>query len=164
MLETAGVNLDIIDIPELAQRNIAALLPEDVHGVATLSFDDQGGLITLTRQGVLYLSRALATSARQLADASVQGAHFEQVVLEVQRSLDYYEGHFRLPPIAHVAIAPLPDDATAFVRFLGGNLNAKVRLIDLAELIDVEGESPLALQSGCLAALGAALRQEVKAL
>jgi hypothetical protein len=58
----------------------------------------------------------------------------------------------------------LPDDATAFVRFLGGNLNAKVRLIDLAELIDVEGESPLALQSGCLAALGAALRQEVKAL
>lgn len=164
LLEAAGVNLEVIDIPELAQRNIAALLPEDAQGVALLSFDERGGLITITRQGFLYLSRTLATSARDLEDAQARAAHFDQVVLEVQRSLDYYESHFRQAPIRNLILAPLAFDTTALTDYLGANLNAQVRLLDLAPLIEAGGEIPTALPGVCLATLGAALRQEVKAL
>ena len=58
-LQNAGINLEVIDIPEMAQRNLAALLPEDAQGVALLSFTNRGGLLTISRQGDLYLSRGL---------------------------------------------------------------------------------------------------------
>ncbi|HJW80857.1 MAG TPA: pilus assembly protein PilM [Acidiferrobacterales bacterium] len=164
LFQNAGVNLDVIDIPELAQRNLAALLSEDTQGVAMLSFTERGGLITLTRQGLLYLSRALSTTLRDLEDAATRAAHFDQVVLEVQRSFDYYESHFRQAPIRSLALAPLPFEAAAFTDYLGANLNAQVKSIQLAQLIEVQGEMPPALAMSCLTALGAALRQEVKAL
>ncbi|HJX19092.1 MAG TPA: pilus assembly protein PilM, partial [Acidiferrobacterales bacterium] len=59
LLTGAGIGLEVIDIPELAQRNLAALLPEDTAGVAMLSLQEKSGLITITRQGFLYLSRSL---------------------------------------------------------------------------------------------------------
>ena len=164
LLEGAGVNLEIIDIPELAQRNIAALLPDDTQGVALLSFYERGGLITITRQGFLYLSRTLATSARDLEDVQSRAVHFDQVVLEIQRSLDYYESHFRQAPIRQLVLAPLNSDATALTDYLGANLNAQVRLLDLTLLMDTSSERPATLSGACLATLGAALRQEVKAL
>jgi MSHA biogenesis protein MshI len=160
LLEGAGVNLEVIDIPELAQRNIAALLPEDAHGVALLSFDERGGLITITRQGFLYLSRTLASATRDLEDPQARAAHFDQVVLEVQRSLDYYESHFRQAPIRNLMLAPLPFDASALIDYLGANLNAQTRVLDLSQLVENAAELP----GPCLATLGAALRQEVKAL
>ena len=58
-LDAAGINLQVIDIIELAQRNLATLLPEDVRGVALLSFTAGAGLLTITKQSELYLSRNL---------------------------------------------------------------------------------------------------------
>jgi MSHA biogenesis protein MshI len=164
LLQAAGVNLEIIDIPELAQRNIAALLPEDAQGVALLSFGERGGLITITRQGYLYLSRTLATAPSDLEDAATRALHLDQVVLEVQRSLDYYESHFRQAPIRHLVLAPPPFDATALVEHLTANLNVQARMLELASLVETDGAIPTALDAHCLGALGAALRQEVKAL
>jgi MSHA biogenesis protein MshI len=163
LLVNAGMHLDIIDIPELAQRNIAALLPEDAQGVALLSFNERGGLITLTRQGLLYLSRPLASTPRDLEDETNRMAHFEQVVLEVQRSLDYYESHFRQAPIRYLVLAPLPFNAAAFMEFLGANLNVSVKLLHLAQYLDAPEALPPTLQGACLAVLGAALRQEALA-
>ena len=163
LLVNAGMHLDIIDIPELAQRNIAALLPEDAQGVALLSFNERGGLITLTRQGLLYLSRSLGTTPRNLEDESSRMMHFEQVVLEVQRSLDYYESHFRQAPIRTLVLAPLPFNAAALMEFLGANLNVSVQLLHLAQYLDAPEDLPPTLQGTCLSVLGAALRQEALA-
>lgn len=164
LLEGAGVNLEVIDIPELAQRNLAALLPEDAQGVALLSFSERGGLITLTRQGLLYLSRPLAATVRDLADEQTRAAYYDQVVLEVQRSLDYYESHFRQAPIRNLVLAPLPFDAGALADYLGANLSVTVKPMHLAQFIEAPGEVPATLATACLGTLGAALRQEVKAL
>ena len=38
----AGVPLDVIDIPELAQRNVAALLEDDNRGLVFLRLDEHG--------------------------------------------------------------------------------------------------------------------------
>lgn len=164
LLEGAGIGLQIIDIPELAQRNLAALLPEDTQGVALLSFSERGGLITLTRQGLLYLSRPLSTGVHELQDEAAHPGHFDQVVLEVQRSLDYYESHFRQAPIRNLVVAPLPFDAATFVNHLGGNLGVQVKGVHLGQLLELDGDLPPAWQNACLATLGAALRQEVRAL
>ena len=53
LFEKAKVKLDVIDIPEMAQRNIAALFEQDDRVLVLLAFDDNGGLMTFT-QGLRY--------------------------------------------------------------------------------------------------------------
>ena len=164
MMNTAGINLDIIDIPEMAQRNLAALLPEDAKGVVLLSFTPGGGLITISKQSEIYLSRSIDIGLDMMA--SFPDAHelFDRIALEVQRSLDYYDSHFRQAPIGMIALAPMPHEVPGLVDYLRANLNAEVIVMDLARLMECRVEVRPELQSACLAVLGAALRQEERAL
>jgi len=164
LLTAAGIGLDVIDIPELAQRNLAALLPEDTAGVALLSLQDKSGLITITRQGYLYLSRALNIGHDSLRTAADPAMYFDHIALEVQRSLDYFESHFREAPVRHLVLAPLAEPVPGFVDYLSANLNVAVGNMDLTQLLDSDVPLTPALQARCLTTIGAALRQEVTSL
>lgn len=162
-LHAAGVNLDIIDIPEMAQRNLAALLPDDAQGVAFVSFDNRGGLLTISRQGELYLSRGLDVGL-DLLFQSGSTDYYDRVTLEVQRSLDYYESHFRQAPVRSLVLAPVVARAPEFLGYLRANLSVAVSVMNLAELLELESGIPAELEGPCLFTLGAALRREEKAL
>src|SRR6185312_4544723 len=83
----AKIPLGVIDIPEMAQRNIAAYFEPEGRGVALLSFDADGGLLTVSHAGELYLSRRIDITLSQLQDADEQVRHasFERITLELQR-------------------------------------------------------------------------------
>jgi len=164
LLGAAGVNLEIIDISEMAQRNLAALLPEDVQGVALLSFNPEGGLLTITKQSELYMSRNFDVGLDAFQLGGDQLSYFDRIVLEVQRSLDYFDSHFRQAPIAHLVLAPLPQSIPGLVDHLKANLNVNVYVMDLMKLVDCRQEIAPAVQARCFTAIGAALRQEVAAL
>jgi MSHA biogenesis protein MshI len=161
LLAGAGLNLEVIDIPELALRNIAAMLPEDVAGVALLYLSSRSGLITLTRQGTLYLSRRIETGWEALSgNQDEMETRLDRIVVEIQRSLDYYESHFMQPPIASMVVTPLPEGLNGVDAYLGEQLGIPVRSIDINSVIDVEESLPADVQSRCLMAIGAALRRE----
>lgn len=165
MMSAAGINLDVIDIPEMAQRNLAALLPEDAKGVVLLSFTPSGGLITISKQSEIYLSRNIDVGLDALTQLSSDAASmFDRIALEIQRSLDYYDSHFRQAPINTIALAPMPREVPGLVDYLKANLSANVITMDLTKLMECEVELKPELQSACLTVLGAALRQEEKAL
>ncbi|MHB8716916.1 MAG: agglutinin biogenesis protein MshI [Sulfuricaulis sp.] len=164
LMYAAGINLDVIDIPEMAQRNMAALLPEDAKGVVLLSFTPTGGLITISKQSDIYLSRNIDIGLDMLAKSNDFAGLFDRIALEVQRSLDYYDSHFRQAPVTHLALAPMPQEVPGLVDYLKTNLNATVLNMDLAKLLECEVEIPTALMTNCFTALGAALRQEEKSL
>lgn len=177
MLQDADLAIAAIDIPELAMRNLAALLPEDIKGVALLNFGRNSGLMTLTRQQNLYLSRPIdvgADSLMQLAspsgasgidgmDTRLQGL-LDRIVLEVQRSLDYYESHFSQAPIASLLLAPLARPVPGMLEYLTANLNLSVRQLDFNTLLQCEQPLGPEIQSQLLLACGAALRQEHREL
>ncbi len=170
-LIAAGLNLSVIDIPELAMRNIAALLPEDVGGVGFIYLVRGGGLITLTHQGRLYLSRLVdmardATAAARATDAGDPDtqAWLDGIVIEVQRSMDYYESHFSQPPIANLVVAPLHQSVNNIEQYLSTQLGIPVRSLDLNSLVDSPEPLSDRLQFKCLLAVGGALRLEGKTL
>ena len=55
---------DVIDIPELCQRNLSALLPQDAKGVAFLMIRDDFAQLVLTRRGHLYVTRRFEFGVR----------------------------------------------------------------------------------------------------
>ena len=164
LLEAAGINLQVIDVPELAQRNIAALLPQDAEGVVLLSLNASGGLLTITKRAEIYMSRALDVGFEVLRQASNPTDYFDRIVLEVQRSLDYYDSHFRQAPLNSLVLAPMPHAIPGLLEHLNANLNVKATLMDLNEVAEFPRAVSLELQWKCLFAVGAALRQEGAAL
>ena len=185
ILEEQELEVESIDIAELVMRNIAALLPEDQQGVALLKLDATKGLMTLTQDSSLYLARnidvgysSLSTTTNSIlgenpneADglaleeglAPDQQRSLDSIVLEVQRSLDYYESHFAKPAINSLVIAPLPYEIPGVIKYLASALGLQVRLLDLNTVLDTQMPMSEEKQASCFFAIGAALRESESA-
>ena len=178
LLQGAGLNVQTIDITELALRNIAQLLPEDEGGTALLQLSAGEGMITLTRQATLYLARNLDIGALQLgngdagfssdnlalAPQSNRERAFETIMLEVQRSFDYYESNFGQTPIKNLIIGPLAEPQDELAEYAASHLGVKARALDLNTIVKCNTPLDSALQANCFSAIGAALRLEEKTL
>ncbi len=167
LFEKAKLPLKVIDIPETAQRNIAALFEESDRALAVLAFDDYGGLLTITANGELYFARRIEITLGQLQDAneSLRQSHRDRVELELRRSLDYFDRQYHQLPVSRVLISvPAHLD---LVEFLAHDMEVPVQLLDLAQGMDISA-TPALLESefatAILPTLGAALREEKRAL
>lgn len=167
LFEQAGIPLRTIDVAEMAQRNISSLLEPEQRGLALLSFDSDGGLLTITFSGELYLSRRVDISLKQLAESDEQqkAAYFDRITLEMQRSLDHFDRQFHFITLSKLLLAPLPG-VEGLREYLSANLYVPVEALDLAEVFDFSTVPELGRQERqalCFATLGAALRLEEKA-
>ena len=161
----AKIPLRVIEIPEMAQRNLAALLETDHRALAMLSFGEEGGLLTFSARGELYLSRRIDVSLEQLTHAAgdLRQQMFERIALELQRSLDHFDRQFSNVPVARLLLGPLPQEI-GLRQYLADNLSAQVDSVDLGEVLDFHrvpelrepGEQMQRWQT-----LGAALRSDL---
>jgi MSHA biogenesis protein MshI len=168
LARAAGLELEAIDITELALRNVAALHPAENGGVAAVLLGEEG-LITVSREGALFVARWVGVSEREIEDAAAKpdadGASqnaesLDALVLEIQRSLDYYEHELRQRPVRSLLVAPLEHGAATLEEWLARNLSLPVEWLDLNRLLAVASPLAAGLQRRCLAAVGGALRAE----
>ncbi|WP_209586855.1 agglutinin biogenesis protein MshI [Massilia sp. BHUDP2] len=159
----AKIGLEVIDIPEMAQRNISARIAPENRGVAMLSFSAEGGLLTVTWRGELYLSRRIDVTLDQLLEPDHERKHasFDRITLELQRSLDNFERQYSFISIAKLVLGP--SKVSGLDEYLSSNLYTPVETLDLASVFDL-GRTPemqdRAVQGRFLIPLGAALRTE----
>jgi len=158
LIETAGLNLEVIDIPELSLRNIATLLEIEERGTAFLYLGERRSTLLLVRQGVLYLARHVETGVATLAEAGeLRPDLVAGLTLEVRRSLDYFESHYEQTSIPQLYTSGLEE---ADREQIGRELGITVGDIDLKHLIDMDDSLSPELQRLCLPAIGAALRHD----
>ena len=153
----AGLNLETIDILELALRNIAVLLDTEGRGVALLYLHHDGGVLLLVRGGVLYLARHIETGTEQLRDNPLRNSLVDGLALEVQRSLDYYESNYEQNsiPVAYTWGLEGQDIAQ-----LNDTLGLDVRALELDALFEIDTELSAEVRDLALPAIGGALRSE----
>jgi MSHA biogenesis protein MshI len=158
---------DVVDVPELCLRNLAALLPAAAAGVALLYLGETAATIVLVRGTTFYFARQMNLQTAPLAAApGAAGARVDaaSVVLELQRSLDYYERHFDQPPITRIAVSPAGARANELAQDLGNETGFEVASLDLNALLSCATPIEPAAQAACLLAVGAALREEHRSL
>lgn len=174
LIDRHDLDLKSIDITAMAQRNIASRLPEDENGIAFLSLYARSGLFSISRQGELFLTRDLDVGYENFSQAQAPASDsglqveglpsatqqsLEQIVLEVQRSMDYYERYFAQPPVSTLVLAPLPVSIPGLIDEIASQLGMKVRELALQDVLNIEQtELDRSLQCHCLPAIGAALR------
>ena len=161
MFLDAKAELLAIDIPEMAQRNVSAMLEPEGRGIALLSFGDEGGLLTVSYRGELYLSRRFDVTLAQLLESDHERKHasFDRITLELQRSLDNFERQYSFISIAKLVLGP--STVSGLDEYLSSNLYTPVETLDLATVFDVSRTPELldkAQQGRFFLALGAALR------
>jgi MSHA biogenesis protein MshI len=158
----AKVDLHAIDIPEMAQRNVSSMLEPEGRGVAMLSFGEDGGLLTVSYRGELYLSRRFDVTLAQLLEPDHERKHqsFDKITLELQRSLDHFERQYSFISIAKLVLGP--SAVSGLDEYLSSNLYTPVETLDLATLFDLSRTPELAdkaQQQRFFLAIGAALRE-----
>lgn len=169
----ADIPLEVIDIPEFAQRNIARCLEPEGQGVALLSLSDRGGLLTVTNGGELLQHRRIDVTLASLRSAAPEQEEttelqlesegpYERLVHELQRSLDHFERLFPRVALAKLVVTPV-SGADKLRAYLVNRLDLRVELLYLSEVMDFPSVADLhepARQAECLHAIGGALRVE----
>ncbi len=164
LFHQSRLNLEAIEVPETAVRNVAALFEETNRGLAFLALVDGDSLLLITYRGELYFSRRIEMSATQLveADADRRRQMLERLALEFQRTLDNFDRQYGFISVARLVVAaerPVPELMTA----LADNLYIPVQQMDLSGVAEFPAIPELRQperQAQCLLAIGAALRDE----
>lgn len=165
LAERAKLTLAAIDIPELAQRNISALIDSSDRALALLSFTPYGGLLTVTRRGELCFHRWLDCNPVELAGLSEDRRRpvLDRIALELQRSLDYIErqhGDWRLD---RIMLAP-PVCVPGMTEYLRQQLYLPLDAADMSTHFSGALPEDAGKLAACWFALGGALRREEKSL
>jgi MSHA biogenesis protein MshI len=155
--------LDAIDIPELALRNVALLVPGPA-AVGLLHVGLARTTLVMVWQGELCTFRRFELTAQQLIDAlpEQREALIERLGLDLQRTCDAFERQFysaALGPLRVIDEVPGLSVAALLRPFL----NTPVEPLALREWLDIDSPDPLldpAQGLDFIPAIGAALRDE----
>lgn len=161
--QQAALALQVIDLPEMAQRNIAALFEAENRGLAFLAFGENSALLTFNFQGELFALRRIEIGATQFAGAPVERREqlAERVVLEMQRSMDTVDRQFSGISLSRLMVA-LPPESGLEAHFSNA-FYLPFEAVDLADVLDLSAYPALLdpeNQRCALPVLGAALRRE----
>lgn len=159
--QLADLGLEAVDLPELAQRNIAELFEDENRGLAFLAFAENSALLTFTFKGELFAFRRIEIGSKQIAQASPERRLqlAERVVLEMQRSMDTVDRQFSAISLSQMIVA-LPPESGLEEQFRNA-LYLPFEAMDLAKVMDLSAFPELSdqeVQRRALHTIGAALR------
>ena len=159
----AGIRLEAIDIADHAMRNISVLCSQK-QSVGILHVDTVSSQINLCHRGQMCLHRHLEVGLADLLavndDQSQHGARLQvdTMILEIQRSLDYFESQLGLGQVTEIIIVADNRLSDATINQLDAAFTAKVSRFKVTNhMIILEPEEPEMIVPA-IHALGASLR------
>lgn len=161
-LLAAGVDVQVVDIAEMAQANLLGELPGAESGRALLGLDETSALLTVVHQGELCLARRIQIPRAPDGEEDDPEHIASRIATQVQRSLEVVERNSGLAPVRSVWIGPHPYCAL-IARCTTEQSGLECPQLDLqAELrFDATAREPAPqLAAAALIAIGAGLRSE----
>jgi len=155
LFRQAGLRLRSIDVTEMAFRNLGLLAGAAGINLALLRLRSSEGLISVQNGADLYMARRIEQGIERAE------GNYSAITLEVQRSLDYFESQLGKGYINRLLLLPMKRDGEQAMQALAGGLAVNLQRLSLEDLFG--DDVPLLderEQAYCLAAVGAALRQE----
>ena len=166
----ADLDLEGIEIVESSMVALESRMPEVVAGRAVLRVGDKSSTLTISFDERLFLARSLSINASTIEDA-VDRAHLQMepdsrevleeldpLLLEIQRSLDYYESEYGLAPASRLTLLPSKNDYAPLLPVMSEALRPlQIDTFDLDRFFQMESPPFASEQSNLVLAAGAAL-------
>lgn len=149
-----GLDVTAVDVPEMALLNLTEDLADSESGLAVFNIGEEGSSINLLSDAALYFTRNLSYCHSSSPESAASA------VLELQRSLDYYESQVGKPPCVRLLVMPMQADESALMNELRYSLTLDIHSLDLNNLISSQVELTESLQTQATIAIAAALRTD----
>jgi len=160
IVEDAGLELGAIDIAELVLGDLLQNYPGIEKGLALVLDHEEGATLLVYRGEYLYLIRKLTDIHDFISCLPTEGnmVMADALLLEVQRTLDYYDAQMRQPPLSGVLLAPSFADISTLAEYLDKNLSTNVECLNINHLLDLPQPLAPAEQKDCLSAAAGSFR------
>ncbi|MCP4490785.1 MAG: hypothetical protein GY820_26250 [Gammaproteobacteria bacterium] len=154
-IQAAGLKLIAIDIRALVSKNLPAVQHSQDRTQAVLSLADTAGVLHIFHDTDLYVSRDFKIGLEQLQQASGENQSvYDSLLLEIQRSMDYYESYYGLGSVASMEIFPHVSAIEKMALYLQNLTNFEIDFVSIED----ESNEDTTLDSHCFHAYCAALR------
>jgi len=158
MLLDASLEVYAIDIAEMAIRNLALHLDKPGRPRAYLQLQPGHTIIEIADGPQVYLSRRVMQDYDLNLNTDLLQAQMENLALEVQRSLDYFESQYALGPADQLSVI-VSDDVMfeAFCRVSRAFLTVQTERFRFTDMDGLD-EVDLTVLGHGVTAVGAAMR------
>jgi len=163
-MNSAGLDLAVIDVMELALRNMTFADVEENRASAFLYLSENFNLIEICDNGSLCLSRHINMDFNRIDPLTGEGKMemMDMLSLEVQRSMDYYESQFANGSATKInMVTQVPISVSEFMEVADSYLTAPVQPLAALEKIQGIDQYENQLVARCLPPIGAAVRDYV---
>ena len=124
--------------------------------LALLTLSDDSGLLSLFHDTDLYVSREFKIGVGQLGLATGEDESvYESLLLELQRSLDYFESYYGMGTVTDLRIYPQLKATEKMALYLQNLTNFDIEFIAFAGDGDAPGLDPRCFHAYCAALRGA---------
>ncbi|MGA8202949.1 MAG: hypothetical protein WB812_00435 [Woeseiaceae bacterium] len=129
----AGLTPERITVAEMAIRELATAASNSDEAVATVFLAGRQGIILVTRNGEIQLSRRLDYGLNSVkpVDVLATGIH-GTLPLELRRTIDYFDSHFAAGGIHRILAGPAEQNFMAFMRQASDVIGLPVSALELA--------------------------------
>lgn len=161
LVSEAGLKLKFIDAAQLALCNLLQGGMIESQATAILFLEQGESMLSIVKDDLFYLGRRLQTNTEQLLSSGF--AHddaLNTLVLELQRSMDYFESQLGQAPVRRVMLMPMAMGDAHLSEQLGSSLGVKMEVADFADNIDGVDMVDAAILPKCVSAIAGAMRQE----
>ena len=161
LFNQSNCTLSVVDIPDMAQRNIAALFEEKTAALVFLHVGEHCTTLTITLNGELLSGRHIDVNWRQLANQNGAQEQTEQLVTEVKRALDYFSHQFYGVHLSKMMVAA-PESST-LQQLLEEEISLSIERPDFKRYVDISAVPELldhTFLCHAMPAIGTALRCE----
>ena len=153
-IKSCGVKLVALDIHELVPCNLPRVQQTAEQNLAILSLAESNGLLNIYHDGDMYVTRDFKIGIEQLDRVSSEDESvFDSLLLEIQRSLDYFESYFGMGAVTHLQIFPQLPGTEKMAMYVQ-NLTS----FDIDFIATGSGQDDGDLEQHCFHAYCAALR------
>lgn len=163
-VNSVGLAVKSIEVCQSALRHIAVHLENAEEGQALLHFEEDKSHLILFKEKKLYMMRDidLGLSMFNHEETSQEQLHnYQDLSLEIQRSLDYCASNLRNANVSRLVLTPLDEKKPHLLSNLSNLLGLPVREMAFSEFLQVEDNLLLDKERMNTLAIGAALNQNI---
>jgi len=155
----AGMRLEAIDVADMALCHLLGRAAGEGEALAALMLGNQGLRFVIVHQRSLSLFRSSTLNAEHFRDNLPD--HVDQLLLELQRTIDFYESHYTTPPPKRLLLMPDWPFNQVLVDALEPSLRVRPERFALSEVIVSAGMADGPAPDLAVLAVGAALRPQL---
>ena len=152
----SGLDLQVIDIHMLVAKNLLNAYQPSEQTLALLQIMDHESLVSIYHEQDLYVSRDFKIGLLDIENKDPEDeALYDSILLELQRSMDYFEGTYGLGNVQKLLLFPQLPSTDRMLKYLQNYVAYDIDFIDSGLF---RQKSTEAMNSHCFAAYCAALR------